>query len=275
MGPAARTDIVFLDGNCAAYGINADGTGKHLVFRTAAAESECTRLINSPGWSTDHSQLAYGLCCTNGSYDLYVRDLGSGEARRLTVGRRDDIHPRWSPDDRFIAFDVGIQHTRLKVLEVESGRVSDLTEGHFLGWAPGSQRIYLSRFRHDRFSYYVIDIRDGAVHRLGLNLPPRAYDPIFSPDGKRIVYTLQDDTPPAQEAEPGCNPVLARRDGSHPVMLTRYKAHRCDAASEWSPDGSKILFQRNDGGLYIVEVDGQGGAIAAPTFLTDGYQPDW
>ena len=65
---------------------------------------------NHPSWSPDGSSLAYtGLSDDSGdgigdNYDIYVMNLGSGVAQRLTTSPDQEDSPRWSPDGSAISY---------------------------------------------------------------------------------------------------------------------------------------------------------------------------
>ena len=56
-----------------------------------------------PAYSPDGSQVAYSAD-SRGDYEIYVRDLESGEERQVTDLSGLDTMPTWSPDGRRIAF---------------------------------------------------------------------------------------------------------------------------------------------------------------------------
>jgi Tol biopolymer transport system component len=87
----------------------ADGDNDITIFRTSDGDVD-RRLkvrgvtaMSDPAWSPDGKSIAFaGL--SGGISDLFVYDLASGQARRLTNGREAELQPAWSPDGRTIAF---------------------------------------------------------------------------------------------------------------------------------------------------------------------------
>ncbi len=56
-----------------------------------------------PTWCPDGKRMAYAKYVDE-SWDLFVRDLGSGRERRLTRTPYDEVDPAWSRDGRWLAF---------------------------------------------------------------------------------------------------------------------------------------------------------------------------
>lgn len=85
--------------------------------------------------------------------------------------------------------------------------------------------------------------------------PLRVMSPQYSPDGKKIVYVVQQ--------QPTWQIAVANPDGSDQHLLTRYDAladvHPNNIAPVWSPDGSQILFLSNRNGeweFFVMNSDG-------------------
>ncbi len=144
-----------------------------------------------------------------------------------SLGARD---PALSPDDRSIAFAVGL----LPSESIAVCRVEDLRAGRSVATVISPGRLMPGQ---------------GAVgHR----------DPAWSPDGSRLAFVryvtdlsgrLRGDL------------VIARADGSEAGQLTALDANEVPANPTWSPDGRQIAFQRVTGrtatltGLHIATLD--------------------
>ncbi len=80
---------------------------------------------NHPSWSPDGGALAYtGLSDDSGdgvgdNYDIYVMDLESGVARRLTRSSDQEDAPRWSPDGSAIAYQRVVEG-RIQVFQMQA-----------------------------------------------------------------------------------------------------------------------------------------------------------
>lgn len=115
------------------------------------------KTMAGPDFSPDGKQLAFSAM-KEGSTDIYVIDLKSRKVRQLTHDPQDDQTPAWAPDGKSIVYS--------SELEV-----------------PGDPMLYQRRLRRVR-------VADGRTSRV-LDLAGAARDPVFSRDGKRILFTLE------------------------------------------------------------------------------------
>lgn len=186
----------------------------------------------------------------------YVDDGGSGHFQLFTVrpdgsGRRQLTHlpasrnayfPDWSPDGRRIAFTID--------------------EG------PSSQ-------------IYVIGGAGGPAIRLTHGPARSSTQPRFSPDGRQIVFQRSAaggvcDIEVSDNSK-FCHLWVMRADGSGARPLT-VNARWNEFDPEWSPDGRRIAFDSDRGGLisalWVMNADGSGAhRITAPN--REACWPSW
>jgi TolB protein len=90
----------------------------------------------------------------------------------------------------------------------------------------------------------------------------------WSPDGKTIAYS-EGNGPPRPNGDPAVAPLwLMQADGSHPLQLTHppLPTSFADDGPAWSPDGTRLVFERNhlmgqsyeDQALFVINRDGTG-----------------
>jgi Tol biopolymer transport system component len=95
---------------------------------------------------------------------------------------------------------------------------------------------------------------NGDVVRLLATTPGPKTDPVISPDGKRIVFTV------GTLAEGTASPLwIVSSDGTGLKQLTNDGA--IDVRPTWSPDGSEIAFTSTRDGnaeIYVMKADGTG-----------------
>ena len=79
----------------------------------------------------------------------------------------------------------------------------------------------------------------------GVNLPPDAWEPNLSRDGKWVVYvTASPDVAACTSCAPGARVVAARIDGTSARYLTQYGGPGISGVDQpvWSPDGTRVAF---------------------------------
>jgi dipeptidyl aminopeptidase/acylaminoacyl peptidase len=121
-------------------------------------------------------------------------------------------------------------------------------------WSPDGRTIAFQRFTTEhKADVYVIPALGGAERRIAADVPARATGPQhlsspgnlgWSPDGKWLACGGY----PWQEEAKGL--WLIKADGSQKRHLTETN----DWAPSFSPDGRRLAFVRNDGGLWAIYV---------------------
>jgi dipeptidyl aminopeptidase/acylaminoacyl peptidase len=238
---AALAVLAFTHGN-AIYSMSADGSGVHRL--TAGGE---------PAYSPSGDMLAFTRAPNEDRSEIWVSAPdGSGARRLVGAGRGYDGvgSPAWSPDGSMLAFS---HYT--------------VSEKHGL-----------------RSSIEVVD-RDGRGRRTVVSVDPRAleaaYEPTWTPDGRRLLYTRT-------RATGAGDYVFELRsvgaDGSGDALFLR------DAASAaFSPDGTRVAFSDSsthngdtcgsdecypNGELAVAGADGSGRRILFESESDEGT-PSW
>lgn len=137
--------------------------------------------------------------------DIYLVDADGGTARRLTSHVGQELFPRFSPDGKHIAFSGEYGGNRqVYVIGVNGGVPKQLTwyndvgpmpprggfDNQVLDWTPDGKHVL---FRGNRLPwgvrmgrYYTVPVDGGLETALDV---PEAGTGMFSPDGKKVVYT--------------------------------------------------------------------------------------
>ena len=112
------------------YTMDADGENEDRLTRHQTRK-------NGASWSPDGSAIAYSsrcdddLCLDDYDDNIYVVDVSSRERRRLTSnGQRPESNLSWSPDSRWIAFELVLRGGRtqdLGAVRVDGERTKRLT----------------------------------------------------------------------------------------------------------------------------------------------------
>lgn len=116
---------------------------------------------------------------------------------------------------------------------------------------------------------------DGADPRQLTTSPALEHSPAWSPDGTRLAYWSQAAVGAASDL------VVARADGSGPVIVFTDEAGDVPFRTDWAPDGSRLAFSLcTDTAdpcaerIFVVAADGSGSAQVGDPTLT-AQRPDW
>jgi len=181
------------------------------------------------------------------SGDLAIRDLASGEKRRLTRSRDSRQFAYFStisPDNRLIAYAWfnAEKFYELRIMALDGSATRTLFHNEEAGfvqpcaWSPDSKQVLTLFFRKDNSSQIaLLSASDGAVRVLkSLNwVYPRKMD--VSPDGRYIAY---DET--GSEDAPTSNLYVLASDGSRESVLVNDAGNNLFPV--WMRDGKSVLF---------------------------------
>jgi len=125
--------------------------------------------------------------------EIYISDYDGANQRRVTVTRKLNIAPRWSPDARAIAYTSWRRDfPDIYLSLIYQGTLENPTSGHgqnwLPAWSPDGTRICFTSTRDGNSELYVMN-RDGSnVTRLTSN-PAIDTTPTWSPSGTQIAFT--------------------------------------------------------------------------------------
>ncbi|MGI8783935.1 MAG: TolB family protein, partial [Acidobacteriota bacterium] len=197
-----------------------------------------------------------------GHAHLFLRDLTTGETRRLTKGPGGaGDYNKMSPDGKQIAYvwgEAGIVDVRIVGIDGAEPRVLHSNRDMVLlnrqlvhEWSPDGKYVAATVFQ-DRTSQLVLfSVADGSVRVLKtLNTNFQWNKMSFSPDGRFVAYDLS--------PQGGWHPrdILAIPvEGGPEIPLVQHPAN--DLLLGWTPDGREVLFSSNRSGrwdLWVVQV---------------------
>ena len=190
--------------------------------------------------------------------DLAIRDLGTGELRRVTnKGSWNDSNEYaersiFSPDGQQIAyawFNEKLTAYEFRAIGVDgSAERVLLSQGQNIGyvwphdWSPDGKEVLTTIFRPDRTNQLTIVAAEGGSARVLKSFDWRyAFEAEFSPDGRYIAY----DFPPDEDSRDRDIFALAA-DGSRETTLVAGPGD--DVFLGWVPGGRDILFSSDRSG---------------------------
>ncbi len=251
---------------------NADGTGNVQFTRGKGSSVR-------PRWSPDGRWIAF-LSSRSGKDNIWIIRADGGEARMLTDAKTGVRDFGWSPDGAALAFtmsdpptpeeerdlkakndarvvDADFKMNHLWVIPAAEGANSTrearrLTKGAFTvgdwAWAPDGKAIVFdhtptpSADDWPRSDISIAEVASGAVKPFASTAAAER-SPLYSPDGRRVVYLLSDVPPTWGETN---RVVLAPASGgaANPLALTYDEQPNILG---WSADGEGLYFTETHG----------------------------
>ena len=153
---------------------------------TNISNAQGTRLLRQPTMSDTHIAFSYGG-------DIWVSELDSDHAIRLTSTPAVEKDPQFSPDGKLIAFTSNRSGTdAIYTVSIEGGTPNRLTwnpnPARARGWTPDGKRVLYSSTRETAPSSFdrlwTVSVNGGPSTMLAAQW---ATSGSFSPDGKQII----------------------------------------------------------------------------------------
>jgi len=253
--------------------VDADGSNNRPLRSEA-------RNFSQPRWSPDGTRIAY-VSAADGSPQLYVRWMDSGQTALLTnlVEPPDSI--AWSPDGKTIAFTQFVPLSKPPL-----ARPPDKPEG--AQWAPPVKVIDTVQYRADGAGYlesgfqhiFIVSAEGGTPRQLTDGEFDDNGPLSFSPDGQRIWFSANRN--PDWEREPQNSDVyVVDLATQHITPIAQRRGP--DASPRISPDGKQVAYVGYDDRyqgyqvthLYVVDAQGGEPRVVTAQFDRDIDNPRW
>jgi Tol biopolymer transport system component len=232
--------------------------------------------LHYPAVSTSGTMLAYAVCTSIFTCNLYVIDLRpdgttEGPPRQLTHENSEVLGLAWAADDRSLLYGSGVLATSaLRRVPVTGGPSEVLQMAADRARTPAVSRRTGSRVAYARADFDM-DIwqfqPNGAPSRSPLSSTLDDRNPQLSPDGTRVAFE-------SRRLGKESQLWIANADGTKVTQLTE-GGRGIQGSPFWSPDGNWIVFDgtlsANQSGIWVVEASGgQPRLLSAP-----GIVPSW
>lgn len=252
--PVGHDESVFQPCVYSIFRVRASGSGqKRLSSCGSTAQPACDD--SSPRWSPGGTKLVFAR-----RGDLWIMNAdGSGER---SLGLEGSL-PAWAPDRRRILFS---RDGDLTIARLDGTGERTLARGRIgdSAWSTRGLIVY-KRFTDEGADLYTI--KPDGTGRRRIVRDCRCGGPEFSPDGRRLLYT-----------------VGAGSRGVYTATLEGRNRRRLISNAvdgDWSPSGRFLVFVRGDD-IWVARSDGSGqrrvadNAKSLPNDVTGDYaEPSW
>lgn len=260
-------------------------SGSGDIFRLWLDSGETTPLTVGAAWDYKPNTSPDGRLVTfsrseEGPSHIVALTAADGRVRQLTDGPDDDRWPTWNAaGDKLLFHRLIDEGEAVKVLDRKTGAVRTLVGAGErplqASFDPEARRVVYCSQTPGRKVLKILDVATGATRVLDTG-PGEACYPRWSPDGAAIAY--------AGKWGARWEVCVVKVDGSGRVALTEGVAglHGLDGPLDWSPDGSKLIFQSDtepfEARIYTVDLKTHGvNAVTdgpwfdeAPSWTPDG-----
>jgi Tol biopolymer transport system component len=257
-----------------------------LAASGAAATNKLERHGSLPWASPDSKQIVFESDRDGSFKQLYLMNVDGTDVRRLTHSSKDEIGPVWTSDGKWIVFrSFQRDSAQLEGIRPDGSERHTVCNRKEIGWpriSPDGKRVaFQSSDESGARAIVTINLDGSDLQTVPTGLD-RPWDPIWSPDGKQLVFAQQppDAGDPTAQTE---SIYISDTSGRNRRLLAAFPGFIQLPA--WSPDGKTIAYQtwtgkRGDADIVLLDVaNGQFTTIThrgrpyldeTPAWLPDG-----
>jgi TolB protein len=213
-------------------------------------------------WVSDRDGVRLGDTVENRQVkEIYYGDYDGANQRRVTVGRRLNLNPSWSPDARSLAYTTFRPNPDIFVSLIYQGVLQNPTKGvgtnYLPVFSPDGKQIAFMSGRDGNPEIYAMNVDGSNLRRLTNNSAGES-SPTWSPSGSQIAFT-SDRTGKAQIY------VMNSADGSGVRRLTENESE-ADRPTWSPPPFNEIAYAASTGRYDIKVLEVSTGKVRQLTF---------
>jgi hypothetical protein len=233
--------------------MNADGSNQKMVSDFAS----------EPSFSPDGKRITfYAWEGTEGGNGLWIMNA-DGTGREIKRNDANVRFPRWSPDDKYVAF---WAPSAANIYNLVDTSVRVVMDGEHPAWSPDGQRLVMKSCATGGggCGLYTVGVDGGG--KTPLTDDPNDGIPAWAPNGRKVAFICK----PMGDTFDICT---VNADGSGRQNLTSNNPEH-DVNPAWLPDSSGIVFysvREGKWGIYAMNVDGSG----LQKIIDADAGPDW
>lgn len=170
---------------------------KDTIFNSGAE----FKAINSLNWSCNSQKLVFSASSDSADqFDIFVFNISDGSLQNVSSSSINELNPVWHPDGMRVIFDKVVDSTsRLYVFDPQNSFDSPLfsrnIQSRQASFSLDTMLVSFSGFDiiEDKWQIYTYDFVYDNLNQL-TKAEFNVQNPIFSPDGKHILYEETDST---------------------------------------------------------------------------------